>query len=52
MAEQINEAYFASGDFEEWFEKKICKIQRKMDYGYVKDVIIEYFKNKIEREEK
>lgn len=43
MAKTINEAYFASGDFEVWFEDEICKVQRYEDYTYVEKDIKQYF---------
>lgn len=46
MAKKINEAYFGSGDFEEWFENKICKVLRYEDYTYLEEDIKQYFKNK------
>ena len=46
MAKTINKAYYASGDFEEWFENKICKIQRYEDYTYLEKDIKQYFENK------
>lgn len=46
MAKTINEAYYGSGDFEEWFENKICKIQRYEDYTYLEKDIKQYFENK------
>ncbi len=46
MAKTINEAYYASGDFEEWFENNICKVQRYEDYTYLEKDIQQYFKNK------
>lgn len=46
MTKTINEAYYASGDFEEWFENKICKIQRYEDYTYLEKDIKQYFENK------
>lgn len=46
MAKTINEAYFGSGDFEEWFENKICKVQKYEDYTYVEKDIKEYFERK------
>ena len=48
MAKTINEAYYASGDFEEWFENKICKIQRYEDYTYLEKNIKQYFERKVE----
>ncbi len=46
MAKVINEAYFESEDFEEWFENKICKVQRDEDYTYLEKDIKRYFENK------
>ena len=43
MAKTINEAFFASGDFEVWFEDEICKVQRYEDYTYVEKDIKQYF---------
>ena len=48
MAKTINEAYFGSGDFEEWFENKICKVQRYEDYTYLEKDIKQYFERKVE----
>lgn len=48
MAKKINEAYFESGDFEEWFENKICKVQRYEDYTYLEKDIKQYFERKVE----
>ena len=45
MAKVINEAYFESEDFEEWFENKICKVQRDEDYTYLEKDIKRYFEN-------
>ena len=46
MAKVINEAYFESEYFEEWFENKICKVQRDEDYTYLEKDIKRYFENK------
>lgn len=46
MAKVINEAYFESEDFEEWFENKICKVQMYEDYTYLEKDIKRYFENK------
>lgn len=51
MAKKINEAYFESEDFEEWFENKICKIQKSEDHTYLEKDIKQYFKRKVESEE-
>ena len=48
MAEKINEAYFEENDFEIWFEKYICKVQKKENYNYLKTSIIDYFTKKVE----
>lgn len=50
MAKKINEAYFESGDFEEWFENKICKVQKYEDYTYLEKDIKQYFERKVENE--
>lgn len=48
MAKTINEAYFGSGDFEEWFENKICKVQRYEDYTYLEKDIKQHFERTVE----
>ena len=50
MAKTINEAYFGSGDFEEWFENKICKVQKYEDYTYLEKNIKQYFEKKVEED--
>lgn len=50
MAKKINEAYFESGDFEEWFENKICKVQKYEDYTYLEKDIKQYFEKKVEED--
>lgn len=47
MAKKINEAYFESGDFEEWFENKICKVQKYEDYTYLEKDIKQHFEYKV-----
>lgn len=47
MAKEINKAYFEQNDFEKWFEKMLG-VQKKMDYGYVVDVIKYHFRKKVE----
>lgn len=49
MSEKLNQAYFEEYDFDEWFEEKICPVQQKIDYGYVADIIKQYFEKKVER---
>lgn len=50
MAKTINEAYFEGGDFEEWFENKICKVQKYEDYTYLEKDIKQYFEYKVEED--
>lgn len=50
MAKKINEAYFESGDFEEWFENKICKVQKYEDYTYLEKDIKQHFEYKVEED--
>ena len=45
MAEKLNQAYFDEDKFCIWFEK-MMGVQQKMDYGYVVDLIKQYFENK------
>lgn len=46
MAEKLNQAYFDEDKFCIWFEK-MMGVQQKMDYGYVVDLIKQYFENKV-----
>lgn len=48
MAEKLNQAYFEEDDFEEWFEKMLG-VQKQIDYGYVVDLIKQYFERRIEQ---
>ncbi len=51
MAKEINKAHFEQNDFEKWFEKMLG-VQKKMDYGYVVDVIKYHFRKKVENNER
>ena len=42
MAKKLNQAYFDEDKFFKWFEK-MMGVQEKMDYGYVVDLIKQYF---------
>lgn len=42
MARKLNQAYFDEDKFCTWFEK-MMGVQQKMDYGYVVDLIKQYF---------
>lgn len=46
MAKKLNQAYFDEDKFSLWFEK-IMGVQQKMDYGYVVDLIKQYFEMKV-----
>lgn len=50
MAKKINEAFFGSGDFEEWFENKICKVLKSEDYTCLEKDIKQYFQKKAREE--
>lgn len=45
MAKKINQAYFDENKFCLWFEK-MMGVQQKIDYGYVVDLIKQYFERK------
>ena len=47
MAKKLNQAYFDEDKFELWFER-MMGVQEKMDYGYVVDLIKQYFERKVE----
>lgn len=47
MAKKLNQAYFDEDKFCIWFEK-MMGVQQKMDYGYVVDLIKQYFERKVE----
>lgn len=47
MAKKINQAYFDENDFQIWFDKMLG-VQKKPDYGYVVDIIKQYFRKKAE----
>ena len=49
MAKKLNQAYFDEDKFCIWFEK-MMGVQQKMDYGYVVDLIKQYFERKVEDE--
>lgn len=46
MAKKLNQAYFEEDKFCQWFEKEVMQVQEKPDYGYVADLIKEYFERK------
>ena len=50
MAKKINQAYFDEDKFCVWFEK-MMGVQQKMDYGYVVDLIKQYFERKVNSSE-
>lgn len=47
MAKKLNQAYFDEDKFELWFER-MMGVQEKMDYGYVVDLIKQYYERKVE----
>lgn len=49
MAKKLNQAYFEEDKFCQWFEKEVVQVQKKEDYGYVADLIKEYFERKVEK---
>ena len=49
MAKKLNQAYFDEDKFCIWFEK-MMGVQQKMDYGYVVDLIKQYFERKVEND--
>lgn len=49
MAKRLNQAYFDEDKFCKWFEK-IMGVQQRMDYGYVVDLIKQYFAGLVEKE--
>ena len=50
MAKKLNQAYFEEDKFCVWFEK-MMGVQKKMDYGYVVDLIKQYFEKQAKRKE-
>ena len=48
MAKKLNQAYFDEDKFCIWFEK-MMGVQQKMDYGYVVDLIKQYFETKVKK---
>lgn len=50
LADKLNEAYFEENDFWLFFEKEILK-GVQADYGYVGDVIIDWAKREVEKDE-
>lgn len=49
MAKRLNQAYFDEDKFCKWFEK-MMGVQQRMDYGYVVDLIKQYFAGLVEKE--